>query len=130
MMVNSDGVESPATILDISSGGFRLEVSETPRIGEHVTLRVERGEQFRRRSAGRSAMRPGVFSLRQSIGTSGPDRVGFLAMADQDTGSEDRRQNPERRDGEDRRSGIKRRQGGRTDDRREGERREGERRAD
>jgi hypothetical protein len=46
MLINSDGVESPATILDISSGGFRLEVSETPRIGEHVTLRVERGEQF------------------------------------------------------------------------------------
>ena len=46
MLVNSDGVESPATILDISSGGFRLEISETPRIGEHVSLRVERGEQF------------------------------------------------------------------------------------
>lgn len=45
-LINSDGIESPATILDISSGGFRLEVSETPRIGEHVTLRVERGEQF------------------------------------------------------------------------------------
>jgi hypothetical protein len=45
-LINSDGVESSATILDVSSGGFRLEVTETPRIGEHVTLRVERGEQF------------------------------------------------------------------------------------
>ena len=71
-----------------------------------------------------------MFSLRQSVGTNGPDRVGFLAMADQDTENGDRRENPERRDGEERRSGIKRRQGGRTDDRREGERREGERRAD
>lgn len=46
VLINSDGVESPAAILDVSSGGFRLEVSETPRIGEHVTLRVEHGEQF------------------------------------------------------------------------------------
>jgi hypothetical protein len=46
VLINSDGAESPATILDVSSGGFRLEVSDTPRIGEHVTLRVEHGEQF------------------------------------------------------------------------------------
>lgn len=46
LLINSDGAESPATILDVSSGGFRLEVTETPRIGEHVTLKVERGEPF------------------------------------------------------------------------------------
>ena len=46
VLINSDGAESSAIILDVSSGGFRLEVSETPRIGEHVMLRVEHGEQF------------------------------------------------------------------------------------
>ena len=46
VLINSDGAESSALILDVSSGGFRLEVSETPRIGEHVMLRVEHGEQF------------------------------------------------------------------------------------
>jgi hypothetical protein len=46
VLINSDGMESAATILDVSSGGFRLEVTETPRIGEHVSLRVEHGEQF------------------------------------------------------------------------------------
>ena len=46
VMVDSDGREHDVTILDVSSGGFRLEVSESPRIGEFVTLRVEHGEQF------------------------------------------------------------------------------------
>jgi len=45
-LINSDGVESTATILDVSSGGFRLELSEPPRIGEFVSLRVERGQEF------------------------------------------------------------------------------------
>ena len=44
-LINSDGVESPVVVLDVSSGGFRLEVAETPRIGEHVTLRIDR-EQY------------------------------------------------------------------------------------
>ena len=30
----------------LGSGGFRLEVPEPPRIGEHATLRVERSEEF------------------------------------------------------------------------------------
>ena len=46
VMVDSDGGEHDVTILDVSSGGFRLEVTETPRIGEFVSLRVERGETF------------------------------------------------------------------------------------
>jgi hypothetical protein len=45
ILINSEGVESPIVILDVSSGGFRLEVTETPRIAEHVTIRVDR-EQF------------------------------------------------------------------------------------
>src|SRR3954451_23093681 len=38
---NSDGVEMEVVILDVSRGGFRLEVSEVLRIGERVTLRAE-----------------------------------------------------------------------------------------
>ncbi len=33
-------------VLDISSGGFRLEVTEAPHVGDLVRLRVERGEEF------------------------------------------------------------------------------------
>lgn len=46
VMIDSDGRESDVVILDISSGGFRLEALESPRIGEFVTLRVEHGEEF------------------------------------------------------------------------------------
>lgn len=44
VIIHEDGFEVPATILDVSSGGFRLEVTETPRIGEFVTLQIDRGE--------------------------------------------------------------------------------------
>jgi hypothetical protein len=40
-LINSDGVETDVVILDVSRGGFRLEVSEDLRIGERVTLRAE-----------------------------------------------------------------------------------------
>lgn len=46
VLVNSNGDESDVIILDISASGFRLEVSESPKIGEFVTLRVERGVDF------------------------------------------------------------------------------------
>lgn len=46
VLIDSDGVATDVLILDVSSGGFRLEVPEAPRIGEHVTLRVERCEDF------------------------------------------------------------------------------------
>lgn len=42
VLINSDGDAMSVTVLDISSGGFRLEVPESPRIGEMVTLRVGR----------------------------------------------------------------------------------------
>ena len=45
ILINSDGDASEAVILDVSSGGFRLSVEESPRIGEFVTLQVER-ERF------------------------------------------------------------------------------------
>lgn len=46
VLISSEGVETPVTILDVSSGGFRLEVAETPRIGEHVSLRVDKHNNF------------------------------------------------------------------------------------
>ena len=49
VLINSDGVEADVTILDISSGGFRLGVCDSLRIDELVTLRVERGREFRAR---------------------------------------------------------------------------------
>lgn len=45
-LINSDGLEMKVVVLDISASGFRLEVPEAPRIGEYVTLKVERGESF------------------------------------------------------------------------------------
>ena len=44
IIVHEDGFEATVTILDVSSGGFRLEVTETPRIGEFVSLCIDRGE--------------------------------------------------------------------------------------
>ena len=46
ILIDSSGGHFEVTILDVSSGGFRLEVPESPRIGEFVTLRVERGAEF------------------------------------------------------------------------------------
>ena len=46
VLINSDGVQIEVTVLDISSGGFRLKVPDPLRIGEFVTLGVERHEQF------------------------------------------------------------------------------------
>ena len=46
ILIDSDGIESKVIVVDISSGGFRLEVTEAPRIGDLVKLRVERGREF------------------------------------------------------------------------------------
>jgi PilZ domain len=46
VLVDSEGRETGVLILDVSSGGFRLQVEEDLRIGEFVTLRVERGQEF------------------------------------------------------------------------------------
>jgi hypothetical protein len=46
VLVDSDGREAGVLILDVSSGGFRLQVEEDLKIGEFVTLRVERGQEF------------------------------------------------------------------------------------
>lgn len=46
VLINSDGIEAGVVILDVSSGGFRLKVEELPRIGELVTLRVDKSDEF------------------------------------------------------------------------------------
>src|SRR2546423_13486934 len=46
VLINSDGVEFDVTILDVSNGGFRLEMLESVRIGEMGALRVERDEEY------------------------------------------------------------------------------------
>ena len=46
VLIDATGAEADVFVTDISSGGFRLEVRETPRIGEHVMLRVDKGQEF------------------------------------------------------------------------------------
>jgi len=41
VLIDSKGVEVKVTVLDISSSGFKLELSKLPGIGEVVTLRVD-----------------------------------------------------------------------------------------
>lgn len=41
VVINSDGMEIDAIVLDISSHGFRVEVDEELRVGEFVSLRVD-----------------------------------------------------------------------------------------
>ena len=93
IMVDSDGREHPVTILDVSSGGFRLEVSESPRIGEFVTLRVEHGEEFPtqiRWALGTEA--GGVF-----LTSVGSDILAAEGEADEDRRKSERREIAERR---------------------------------
>jgi hypothetical protein len=46
VLINSDGIEYAVTVLDISSGGFRLELTDVARIGEFVRLQVEHREEI------------------------------------------------------------------------------------
>ena len=41
VLIDSQGVETVVTILDVSSGGFKLQTDEVPRIGDIVMLRVD-----------------------------------------------------------------------------------------
>lgn len=41
ILVNSDGMEIMAIVLDISSHGFRVEVDDQLRVGELVSLHVD-----------------------------------------------------------------------------------------
>jgi len=41
VLVDSAGISQAVTVIDVSSGGFKLKVSKLPRIGDHVRLRVD-----------------------------------------------------------------------------------------
>lgn len=41
-LIDSEGVESEVTVVDLSAGGCRIITDGTPIIGEHVHLRVGR----------------------------------------------------------------------------------------
>lgn len=108
VLIDSDGSEQNVIILDVSSGGFRLEVTEPPRIGEFVTLRVERGEEFDsqiRWSLGNEA--GGVF-----LSAVGSDFYGSEGAAGEERRTGERRNSPDRRKrprpGPDRRGGDRR----------------------
>lgn len=128
VLIDSDGVPADVTILDVSSGGFRLEVAEPPRIGELVKLKVERGAEYSgqiRWALGNEA--GGVF-LESVADAQWTGMTRSPPMTDQDENrGDERRQGGERREDE-RRQDDARQQGGRSDDRRKEERRGGERR--
>ena len=44
--MDSAGRTYDVTVVDISSGGFRIETEETFRTGEYITLRVARNGNF------------------------------------------------------------------------------------
>ncbi|MCJ8191841.1 PilZ domain-containing protein [Sphingomicrobium aestuariivivum] len=46
VLVASDGVESPVTVIDLSAEGCRLKTDGTPMIGEDVRLRVGRSGDY------------------------------------------------------------------------------------
>lgn len=46
VLVDSEGNVRDVTILDVSNGGIRLDLSESLRIGEFVTVRVDRNVSF------------------------------------------------------------------------------------
>ena len=41
IVINSDGMEIGAILLDISSSGFRIELDDQLRVGEFVSLRID-----------------------------------------------------------------------------------------
>lgn len=45
-LIDSDGVARDVTVLDLSRNGFRFQCLDMPRIGELVTLRAERRQEF------------------------------------------------------------------------------------
>lgn len=129
VMVASDGSAWDVIILDVSSGGFRLEVPESPRIGEFVTLHVGRDEHYEaqiRWALGDQA--GGVFLTAVGIDEW---QEGENAMGANQTGDGDRRTGDDRRQDERRDDGDRRESGGAgagDGDKRKGERRGAKRR--
>lgn len=46
VLLDAQGNAMDVLMLDVSVGGFRMRVPEMPRIGEHVTLRIDGYEDF------------------------------------------------------------------------------------
>lgn len=46
VLINSHGIATDVVILDVSGSGFKLEVHESPGIGEVVTLRVPKSDDI------------------------------------------------------------------------------------
>ena len=129
VMVDSDGSAWDVTILDVSSGGFRLQVPESPRIGEFVTLNVGRDEHYEaqiRWALGDQA--GGVFLTAVGIDEwqDGESTMGANQSGDGDRRKGDDRRQDERREGSERRE--TRGAVARDADKRQGERRSGDRR--
>jgi hypothetical protein len=123
VLIDSEGGEYDVTILDVSGGGFRLEVPESPRIGEFVTLRVERHVEFPAQI--RWAL--GEFAGGTFLAAVDPEDWQAGSSMAEDTAADDRRDGGDRR-GEDRREGGDRRMTPREGERRKEERRGGDRR--
>jgi hypothetical protein len=123
-VINSDGAAVAAVILDVSGSGFRLKVSENLRIGEFVTIRVDREDvpaQIRwtlGNEAGGAFLAPVDHKV---LGGAS----GSSAMADDEA-----RDESDRRAGEDRRQGERREDGQRRKYRTSENRRSGDRRQD
>lgn len=118
VLIYSDGDELAVIVLDVSSGGFRLQVTETPKIGEIVTLRVEHGEEF-------------PAQIRWTLGGEAGD--SFLATVSDNEGEgsqmiEHGNDENDRRVGEDRRTADRRRDGDGSKIPPQGERRRSDRR--
>lgn len=126
VVVDSDGRESDAVVLDVSSGGFRLETSDLLRIGEQITLRVDRDYQFPAQirwavgnEAGGTFLTSSECELWEMKERKMSDEVG--RSSEENTG-EDRRK-ADRRLGSDRRAITRARGDGSRDERRNGDRR-------
>ena len=122
ILLLSDGSEWNVIILDVSSGGFRLQVPDSPRIGEFVLLRTGPDEQYEaqiRWALGDQA--GGVFL--SEIGSADWQK-GENAM----TGNDDRRTREDRRQDDRRKGGDGPKEPG--GDKRRGQRRAGADRRD
>lgn len=126
-MVNSDGVECGVIILDVSSGGFRLEVSECPRIGELITLRVEHREEFPAQIRWVLGNEAGGSFIGAADAHDGAEQGESEMATEKSDRAAERRSETDRRENE-RRLGDERRRDERSTDRRNEERRKGERR--
>jgi hypothetical protein len=128
VMVNSDGVEWDVIILDVSSGGFRLEVSECPRIGELITLRVEHREEFPAQIRWVLGNEAGGSFVGAADAHDRAEQGESEMATDKSDRAAERRSEADRRAESDRRLDNERRREKRSTDRRNEERRKGERR--